>query len=283
MAHVDLANQGHVDELRTTYYVGLLGSRIVGNVMIVGDGRAGILGHVFTRPEHRRKGICRHLMAAAVDSFRARGGLALSLGTGYDSPPYWIYHGFGFRGVEPGNGHMLFESRHGDLDRYFAPAPVQVADIRWEHWAGLSLLYMQPVGDTIRSHAYGVYGPVGFEGGFLHHQTQRERLGAQAKVLVTRPEGSVVGAAILQRDTRWPGPIYTLDLFVHPNFGGSEALLVRALALPGGAKLQAFLDRPSRRRVQALRRQGFRHEATLKGQLGRAGPPTDVLIYSRHT
>ena len=99
LAHVDLANRGEVDALRTTYYVGLLDRRIVGNVMIVGDGRAGILGHVFTHPAHRRKGICTHLMAAAVADFRQGGSLAMGLGTGYDSPPYHIYASFGFRGA----------------------------------------------------------------------------------------------------------------------------------------------------------------------------------------
>jgi len=282
MSHVDLANRGEVDALRTTYTVGLLGSRFVGNVMIVGDGRAGILGHVFTDPAHRREDICRHLMAAAVDGFRHTGGLALCLGTGYESPPYRIYRSFGFRGIEPGSGHMLFESRPGDLARYFAPAPVRVTDVRWEHWAGLSLLTMQPVGDAIRSVAYGIFGPVGCEGAFLRLQAQRAEAGAKAKALVTSG-GSVVGAAILQRDARWPGHVHILDLFVHPNFHGTEELLLRAVGLPRRAKIQAYVDRPSTRRAAALRRQGFRHEATLQRHLLRRGRRHDVLVYSRHT
>jgi GNAT superfamily N-acetyltransferase len=282
LTHVDLANQGQVDDLETTYYVGFLGRAIAGNVMIVGDGRVGILGHVFTDPRHRRKGICCELMAAAVEGFRLSGGLALSLGTGHDSPPYRIYHGFGFRGIEPDNGHMLFESHPGGLARWFAPAPVRVADVRWIHWAGISLLFMQPEGDAIRSQAYGVFGPVGFEGGFLHLQAQRERLAVQAKVLVTR-RGAAVGAAILQRDPHWPAAIHTLDLFVHPNFEGSEDPLLRALKLPKEARIQAYLDAPSAGRARALRRHGFRLEATLRGQLVRLGRATDVLLYSRRT
>jgi hypothetical protein len=235
---------------------------------------------VFTDPQHRRKGICRELMAAAVGDFRANRGLALGLGTGFESPPYWIYHSFGFRSVEPGNGHMLFETRQGDLAAYFAAAPARVAEARWEHWPGISLLYMQPVGDQIRCYAHGVFGPVGFEGGFLQFQTDRARLSAQAKVLVTR-RGSVVGAAILQPDRRWGSGVHTLDLFVHPNFRGSEGKLLCALKCRSDGKIQAYLDHPSTSRARALRRAGFRPEARLVGQLSRLGSRIDVVVYSR--
>ncbi len=280
LTHVERANRGEVDTLRTTYYVGLLGRRIVGNVMVVGDGRAGILGHVFTDPAHRRKGICTHLMAAATTDFRASGALAMSLGTGYDSPPYHIYAGFGFRGVEPGNGHMVFESRAGALARYFAPARTRAVEVRWQHWAGLSLLYMVPGADAIRSHAYGVYGPAGFEGGFLELQSCREHADVRAKVLVTRA-GSVVGAALCQRDARWPGRVYTLDLFAHPSFDAAIARLLAAVRLPREAKVQSYIDRPSQARAAALRAAGFRREATLEHQLVRLHETRDVLVYTR--
>jgi len=282
LTHVERANRDEADALRTTYYIGLLGRRIVGNVMVVGDGRAGILGHVFTRPDQRRKGICTHLMAAATEDFRASGGLVMTLGTGYDSPPYHIYASFGFRGIEPGNGHMVFESQPGALGRYFAPARTRVAEVRWEHWAGISLLYMLPGGDEVRSFAYGVYGPVGFEGGFLHFQTQREQLDARARVLVTRA-GSVCGVVLCQRDRRWPSGVYTLDLCVHPAFAADSPRLLRAVPLPRRVKVQAYLDRPSASRVAALEAVGFRREAVLKAQLLRVGAPRDVLVLSRST
>ncbi len=277
MLHVDLANEGRTDALRTTYYVGILGGEIAGNVMIVDDGRVGILGHVFTRPDQRRKGICQHLMAAAMEGFQAAGGAILTLGTGYNSPAYWIYHGFGFRGVQPSSGHMVFRARQDAVARYFVPARVRVADAAWEHWPGLSLLFMQPAGDRIRSLACRVIGPVGFEEGFLLLQGQRERLAGQMKVLLTR-SGAVVGAAMLQRDPRWPSSVYLLDLFVESGFTGHEGRLLRSLRLPANAKVQAYLDLPSGSRAEALTSAGYRIEATLRGQIGRPDAPADVAI-----
>ncbi|MBM4033308.1 MAG: GNAT family N-acetyltransferase [Planctomycetes bacterium] len=282
MMHVDLANEGRTDALRTTYYVGMIGGEIVGNVMIVDDGRVGILGHVFTRPDQRRKGICQHLMAAAMKGFQAAGGDILTLGTGYNSPAYWIYHGFGFRGVQPDSGYMVFQTRQDAVARYFAPARVRVADASWEHWPGLSLLFMQPAGDRIRSLACKVIGSVGFEEGFLLSQSQRERLAGQMKVLLAR-SGAVAGAAILQRDPRWPAPVHLLDLFVHPNFNGEEGRLVRALRLPERAKVQAYLDLPSASRAAALSGAGYSVEATLRGQLGPPDAPADVAILTLRT
>ena len=122
---------------------------------------------------------------------------------------------------------------------FYVAAPVSTFD--------LSL----PGGDAIRSYAHGVFGPVGFEGGFLAFQTQREHVDARAKVLVTRA-GSVVGAALCQRDRRWPGGVHTLALFAHPNFADELGRLLRAVPLPRGVKVQAFIDRPSTARAAAM-------------------------------
>jgi len=277
MLHVDLANQGLTDDLRTTYYVGFLGTELAGNVMIVDDGQMGILGHVFTPPHHRRKGVCRHLMLAAIESFLAAGGRVLTLGTGYDSPPYWIYSAFGFRSVEAGNGHMVFTRRPDELSRLFAPGAARVAEARWVHWPGISLLFMEPGGDMIRSFAHGVFGPDGFEGGFLEFQSRRERSGGQGKVLLGG-RGAVVGVALLQRDARWPAPIYVFDLFLHPDFEACAAQLLEAVDLPASAKVQAYLDTPSDSRAAALHARGFRTEAVLAGQLVRGEGRRDVNV-----
>jgi len=282
LMHVDMANEGRTDDLRTTYTIGLLRGQIVGNVMIVDDGRVGILGHVFTAPRHRRKGVCRQLMAGAVGRFKARGGRILTLGTGFDSPAYWIYHSFGFRGIEPGSGQMLFEAAPGAAAEHFAPSRTRVADLRWEHWPGLSLLYLQPEGDRVRAYAHGVVGRQHFEGGFLALKSQWQRADVRAKVLVSR-RGAVVGAAIVQRDLRWPGAVYLLDVFVHPNFRGGETRLLRSLRFPRGAKVQAYLDAPSRERVRALREAGFAREAVLRNQVADGADKRHALVYALAT
>src|ERR1051325_11454983 len=86
--HIHAALSGETDALETRFYIGLLDGYPVANVMTVERNGIGILGHVFTRPEHRRKGICQAVMARQMDHFRQRGGHVLTLGTGFERPPY---------------------------------------------------------------------------------------------------------------------------------------------------------------------------------------------------
>src|SRR5512140_111032 len=60
--HIASALRGETDRLETRFYLGLLNGAPVANIMITEQHGIGILGHVFTRPEHRRKGICRAVM-----------------------------------------------------------------------------------------------------------------------------------------------------------------------------------------------------------------------------
>ena len=100
--HMGATLRGETDMLETRFYVGLLDGAPVANVMTVESKGIGILGHVFTRPAQRRKGICQAVLRRLMDDFRLRGGSVLLLGTGYESPAYWIYHSFGFRSLKGG-------------------------------------------------------------------------------------------------------------------------------------------------------------------------------------
>ncbi|HLJ54190.1 MAG TPA: GNAT family N-acetyltransferase [Chthonomonadaceae bacterium] len=100
--HIRAALDGETDALETRFYLGLLDGRPVANVMTVESLGIGILGHVFTRPEQRRKGICQAIFRRLLQDFGRRDGRVLLLGTGFESAAYWIYHSFGFRSLNGG-------------------------------------------------------------------------------------------------------------------------------------------------------------------------------------
>src|SRR5690242_15346887 len=89
--HIDAAFAGECDDLETRFYIGLLDGQLVGIIMTVEARGVGILGHVRTREDQRRKGICQAIMSHKMQDFRQRGGHVLLLGTGYQSPAYHIY------------------------------------------------------------------------------------------------------------------------------------------------------------------------------------------------
>ncbi len=105
-AHTRRALEGPLDGLETRFYVGHVSGRILSQIQVVGARGAGIVGHVYTLPEERRKGACHAVMEHQMEDCRRARFRVLCLGTAFESPPYWIYHSFGFRSVGPGNGCM---------------------------------------------------------------------------------------------------------------------------------------------------------------------------------
>ncbi len=95
--HIEAALKGNCDELETRFYAGLLNGEVVGTIMTVEAHGIGILGHVHTREDQRRKGICDAIMRHQMRDFHRRNGHVLLLGTGYQSPAYHIYSRHGFR------------------------------------------------------------------------------------------------------------------------------------------------------------------------------------------
>ncbi|MCK4324841.1 MAG: GNAT family N-acetyltransferase, partial [Armatimonadetes bacterium] len=186
------------------YYLGLLDEEIVGNITSTEAIKVGvgILGHVFTSPSHRRKGICTALMEALTGDFAARGGGAMTLATGYDSPPYHIYASFGFQGVGKSTA-MIWEAQPDFVEQYFSAGPTEVRNITWPDWALLDMLYKTEPGSFLRSIYFTHYGPSSYESLFPQLLSlAEENEDAQAKVLA-KPGGEVVGHALLVPDPRW--------------------------------------------------------------------------------
>ncbi len=273
-----------LEGLEQRFYVGVLeAGELVGNVMTIEsmDPPIGILGHVFTPPEHRRKGICSHLMQAVVDDFRERGGRALFLQTGYDTPPYDIYASYGFKGYRD-TGTMALLNEPEFFDRQFRVRPVQVRDTIWGDWAPLEALAEVPEGWYLRSALLGVYGFAGFEGQYIEARKRMEEGSIEQFKVLAADDGAVMGFAILGRMEGFPGRPMALDLHVHPNFVDAAPELAQSIVLPDGATVLAFADSGSEGKPEVLAAAGFEHEATLRGLLtDDDGNQLDLLVFSR--
>jgi len=279
--HIANALKEPLDELETRFYVGKLRGTIITNVMTVEYNRTGILGHVYTQPEHRRKGACKLVMAEQMKDFRTRGGV-LFLGTGYDSPPYWIYHSFGFRSLIEGSGFMTFATEDDFEVRYFAPGKAHVAEVRWKDWPRLNALFAIREGAFLRSVGQGRYGVSSFEGEFLRLKVALEEDATYQARLLESERGAVVGCATLTKDPRWHRDVWLLDIFIHPNFASSMGPLLDALDLPEG-KIQCYADSRSSDKICALEQAGFRQEAIFKAHIqADDGERLNVRVYAAY-
>src|SRR5437588_11121316 len=124
-----------------------------------------MLGHVFTRPEQRRKGIASAVMARQMENLRKRGGRVLLLGTGFESPAYWIYHSFGFRSLK--DGFMRYAVEPAFEERWFAPTTAAIVPAEWRHWPLVALLASIPGGDSLRSVVWNVSDMENLEGPYV--------------------------------------------------------------------------------------------------------------------
>jgi len=277
--HIHNTLRGETDQLETRFYLGLLDDQPVGNVMTVERHGVGIFGHVFTRPEHRRKGVCRAIMQRQMQHFRQRGGHVLILGTGFESPPYWIYHSFGFRSLQGGFMRYAVEPDYAFEERWFAPGPAQVVAAAWRHWPLVAHLASVPGPEFLRSVAWKVYGIGNLEGpfvSFMHNRLHGEPV--QAVMLETEP-GAVAGCATLYPLPHWHN-VWLVDVFTHPNFTDRMADLIRGLPPPSG-KLVAYADTEAADKAAALESCGFEREGMLRDLLRTDDLLRDVWVYGR--
>lgn len=310
-SHIEAALQAPLDALETRFYLGLVEGQPITNVMIVGarasGGRtspaAGILGHVYTVPEHRRKGAYSHLMAAQMAHTAGLGYRVLTLGTGFETPPYWIYHSFGFRTIDGTSGRMKWLADPDAEQDWFRAGATRVRVLRWDDWPRAALLGFQPdepAEELPRSWALRLpQGHGSVEGSFLDLRRALPRespatleqaaqaLGAgqrTAALMLETEHGAAAGWAILQPDELALRDAWRLDACVHPAFRGAAAdLIAAAAALPGGAaRVTAYTSTPDGYRAAALRAAGFDHVADLPGWLPRGGGSRETLrAYAR--
>ena len=283
--HLDEVFAGRVGPLETRFYLGRLKDRSVCNIMVSEHDGIGILSHVYTAPEHRRKGIARLVMTEQMADFQARSGRYLTLSTGYDTHAYWLYHGFGFRSVVPESGHMkysgnaAFEVEHFQ-DNGTGEARVITGD--WKHWPSLNVLCAQDGPPNLRNVGLGHVGPRMFEGAYLGLMKQtREDEDVQVRLVVTEL-GAVVGYATLVPDPRWRGETMLLDLTVHSAFKAQLKPLLESFALPAGRKALCHVEPGDGPKTAAVEGAGFVCEATLRQQYKAAGNVLDVEVYARY-
>lgn len=264
------------------FYEGVVGGEIVGNIMTIEsmDRPIGILGHVFTPEEHRRKGICSHLMEAVTEDFRARDGRAMFLHTGYDSPPYHIYASWGFEGYRE-TGTMAWLREADFWQTHFAPRSVKPRVTHWGDWPALEVLAEVDEGWHVRSCYLNQHGFGGFEAEYLRVRRGLMEESIRDFRVLAAEDGAVMGFALLGRWSAFPGTPLVLDTFVHPSFVGDGVALVEAVDLPEGERVIALSDSASEGRAEALEAAGFRREAVLgDAVIDDGGHGRDVVIYA---
>jgi GNAT superfamily N-acetyltransferase len=277
--------------IEARYYLAHRSGRPLANVMTAELAGVGILGHVYTVPEHRRKGAMGQLLRIQMADFRARGGRALFLGTGFDSPPYHMYESCGFRGIEPKSGQMDYysASKDGFEAEYFAPDDADVVPVGWRHWPASPALFVGAFPGVVRCAPLRLFGRTSTEGALLsllrdQERRRQEGQGPRAMALQSRGSTAVIGLAVWDWHPLWPDACL-LDVYCHPNFWDRAGEMLDALKMPEEAdRWLAFADTTCGDKMRVLRAAGFRRRATLKNWLAADRAKTacvDAVVFEK--
>jgi predicted GNAT family acetyltransferase len=275
--HLNLALRGELNGLESRFYLGLLKGKIISNASTWEHGSIGIIGHLFTAENHRRKGACAALMKTQIQDFRNRGGKAL-IG-GFKQSSYPIAKSLGFRSIVNNCEAM----RH-DLDRnfgktYFSATNASCRDSLWMDWPGVSLLYTVKQGWCLRSMRHKIFGPYDYEDYFLEDMRERSRRLCISKVLLSE-KGNIVGHAALTFKHHPKGTFWLLDFFIHPTSVSYMDTMLDAVRFPKG-KIKCYVESDCYEKRHALLRWGFQEAKYPKKEIKLDGKNLELVAMGR--
>ncbi len=247
----------------------------------------GSFGHVYTMPEHRRKGAADILHRHQMEDFKARGGRALYLGTAYGSHAYRLYESHGFHGCEPESGAMFYFA--GGQDAFeaevFGPSSSAIERFAFRRHPSLAALAMMKHPAKIRILGMGVHQVVSTESGALPFLIAMARGDPSHDAWIAVSERSRVPVAIACRKPEancFGNHVDLVDVFAAPGHEAQIPALVARLALDPSRKAVCYADDAWGAKHEWLRQAGFQREAILRKHfLSQTRQLHDVEIWSR--
>ena len=252
------------------FYILHRGGMPFANIFIAELSGVGILGHVWTDPEDRKKGACSKLMRVQMKDFTSRQGKALFLDTGFESVAYHIYERFGFTSVESGSGFMDWTATSKDEFEatYFQKGKTEIQPLGWTHWPSSPALFLGDSPCVVRCAPLKLIGRRSTEGAFLpilRDEIGRQAAGKEPHALVLRNEATtaVVGFAAWDWHPLWEDTCL-IDVYCHPNYWDKAGNLLTSLSLPETDRYVAYGEVDCIHKTRVLLEQGFRQAAIFK-------------------
>ena len=209
---------GKTPGLASRFTIATDGADPVSIVMVAAAGDFGILGHVFTVPSYRRRGISSRLLHAAIREEELRGATNLSLAVTPRSPASRIYERLGFATAWPAEDAMTRTAV--TTPRSFGSGGISVEPLGWRDWPGMNwAMLLPPLEDEAvpRSSFFGVEQRGQVESAFLVELLEAGAPKARHHVL-RGPNGAVAGWALLGDGRRGEGVRRPLDVHVLPGY-----------------------------------------------------------------
>jgi GNAT superfamily N-acetyltransferase len=269
---------GSRPEARDHFFAASCGQQLVAHVwytVSASDGRLGLLGHVFTRPEFRRRGIAAGLLRRALDCFHDQGGEIMQL---FTSTPETVglYERLGFENLAECRGtfhdrdwYFRFPVESGTaVHRWMAAGECSVQTLTAGDLPAYCLLHNLEHQTVLKNWALGIAGGMDAEYAFIRTLDQLRRGRAVCATLKTSRAMAGVMALVME-DFAVQSHIARCDLYVVPGHVQQvDALweICRSQAVRRGVETIVALVADSAK-VDLYRRLGFQAQTTLRGHV----------------
>jgi len=282
---------GGMPGARDFYFIARRAGELVGHVWYTTREDApdlGLIGHVYTAPAHRRRGISARLVDAAMAEFRQRGGRVMQL---FTSTRYTLdfYQRFGFENLYSNQAYHETDwymcapsGAHAELTRTLAAARVTVRPISFGTLPQYCFLYNLEHDTLSKDRAQPVGLGLDAELSFIH---MHDKLVArQAAAYALGDDHLLAGVATLcQLDFPHQSHVGIVDAYTDPRFRDHvpqliEACLGRRAELGIEFVYALAVDTYKRRQFEQL---GFRSGATLSRHFRVGADVHDVWVYRR--
>jgi GNAT superfamily N-acetyltransferase len=267
--------QGQCAGSRDRFFVGYDGPRPVALVWYTvaeTEPRLGLLGHVYTRPEHRRRGLATRLMETAMADFARQGGVAMQLFT-YNPETLPFYERLGFETLYASRvmhaADWYLRSPAGSkalIDGWFAPRACRVRPLAAGDLPQYCLLYNLEHRTRLKDRAQEIGLGLEAELAFIH-SLEKGRQGKAACLALDNGRTIVGSGGLAACGFPHQSHVGLFDYYTHPGFSGSAGQLAEA-ALAERQRLgleivyALCVDEEKGRTFAAL---GFEHLARLPG------------------
>ncbi len=301
--HLDGALSGEFGAVACDrFWIARIGAEPVANVYFgtaVSAPEIGLLAFAITAPAYRGRGIGRLLLREALADFEAMGGACMHLATG-NPTAHRLYESCGFRDYQ---GHIMRFLTAAAVQEGFDRAYFEdcgVGQVRRGHWgdsARVAMLYVAPHQWFVRDYLERLYNHpaivqtrcASILPALMINTTERPAhagLAIGGLWVLENPARRLVGAAtVTPPDFTAQAHAPIVDFLVAPAYMGQATDLLAAALVAcrsGDAeRVRCCVAACDREKIAVLLQLGFRHEATLAGQLKAGYDRFDLHIYVR--
>jgi GNAT superfamily N-acetyltransferase len=279
--HWQTAFQDGCDDLETRFYVLVDKGAPISNIMTCETNGIGLLGHVFTAPAWRGKGAASVLMRIVCDEFAQRNGLAMYLGTVYDSMPWRLYQKFGFEGFLPHSGLMRWIRQPDLLQASLSGNRMKARPVKWSDWPLLQCLFLQPGDGCVKNMGLKRFGQSDMEGPYLALREQMLKTPSMRCSVLTNSHDMVVGLGTAMPMDAESSDYVLVDLFASRGTEAGLKDLLASLELPAAQPLLTVVDEPDGPRRGMLGAMGFAPAGRLPAALNLGASKENLLLMVR--